>query len=89
MKKKKLLVMKTMNISEIKQCKVCHGYNLSEGSILLEDSLSETYKMTNVKICLDCDTIHYIRNNDIYYEFNIEINRHIITNIVKEHEHMD
>lgn len=77
-----------MELCDITQCRVCHGYNLSEGNILLEDIISGQYKLTNVKLCSDCDTIHYFKNDSLYYEFNINITTGIteknVVQVIKE-----
>ena len=62
-----------MELADIKQCRVCHGYDLVKTTLLLQDVITDKYKLTNVILCSDCDTIHYIKNDSIFYEFNINI----------------
>ena len=50
-----------MELCDVTQCRVCHGYNLTEMEIFLENIISGEYKLTNIKLCSDCDTIHYIK----------------------------
>lgn len=62
-----------MELADIKQCRVCHGYDLVKTTLLLQDVITDKYKLTNVILCSDCDTIHYIKDDSIFYEFNINI----------------
>ena len=62
-----------MELADIKQCRVCHGYNLFKSTLLLQDIISDKYKLTDVILCSDCDTIHYIKDDSIFYEFNINV----------------
>jgi hypothetical protein len=63
-----------MNIESISSCHVCHGSNLKQTTFIIEDFFGETRERL-VKMCMDCDTIHYINNGAVYYEFSVKINK--------------
>ena len=47
MRMKKPLNMRNMELADIKQCRVCHGYNLFKSTLLLQDIISDKYKLTH------------------------------------------
>lgn len=64
-----------MNIYDIKRCHVCHGDNLIETHLVIEDLFGNVFERP-VKICKDCDTIHYVHNNSVFYEFSLKVNKY-------------
>jgi hypothetical protein len=62
-----------MTIGNIKKCEVCHGQDLITKKVLLDDFYGEPVERI-VKICRDCETIHYIYNGVVFHEFSIKVN---------------
>lgn len=63
-----------MDIDNIVECHVCHGNNLIEEHLVIEDLFGGVFERS-VKTCKDCDTIHYVHNGSVFYEFSLKINR--------------
>ena len=64
-----------MRLEDIKACHVCRGLNLKP--ILntpVEDIMTQETTMKDVLLCLDCDTLHFIEDGVIAYEFSVKIN---------------
>lgn len=63
-----------MNIESISNCHVCHGDKLHTTHLIIEDFLGDTRERL-VKMCTECDTIHYVNNGVVFYEFSVKINK--------------
>lgn len=65
-----------MDINTIKNCHVCHGNNLITTHFRIEDLFGDGEERT-VRLCKDCDTIHYIEYGRVSYEFSPSIHKSI------------
>lgn len=63
-----------MTIDNVLSCHVCHGDKLIMRHFIIEDFLGDTRERL-VKMCTECDTIHYINNGVVFYEFSVKINK--------------
>ena len=61
-----------MKIEDINCCQVCHGIDLIQKRAMIDDVFGIISEKT-VKICKDCDTLHYIHGGHVYYEFSLNI----------------
>jgi hypothetical protein len=55
-----------MKLTDIKTCHVCSSPRLVDEEV-----------MRNVLECNDCETLHYIEDNQVSYEFTCKINKSI------------
>lgn len=63
-----------MRLEDIKACHVCNGINLKAiPRAPVEDLMTDEITYRDVLLCLDCDTVHYIENNSVSYEFSFKI----------------
>lgn len=69
-----------MKIEDITECSVCHDRNLISDKLYIEDFYGEL-SLKDIKTCKECDTIHYIRNGVLLYEFSLKINK---SNVIHE-----
>lgn len=63
-----------MNIDDIVHCHVCHGGNfrlIKDAPI--EDMFTEEVEKIDSLLCVDCDTMHYIKDGALNYEFSVKI----------------
>lgn len=63
-----------MKIEEISSCQVCRSTNLNQRHLTMEDFYGNVSEKL-VKICTECDTIHYINNGIVLYEFSVKVNK--------------
>lgn len=63
-----------MNIRTVNKCQVCGSTQLIENTCLIEED-SGFYSEKLCRICKECDTIHYIDNNMVMYEFSMKVNK--------------
>lgn len=63
-----------MTIDSVVTCHVCHGSNLVPRRVLLEDLFGDVSEKA-VRICKDCETIHYMQHGSVFYEFSVKINK--------------
>lgn len=65
---------KHLNLNDIKECHVCHNNNLEIlVNVPISNLLTDEETIQNVMKCNDCDTIHYIEEGEIRYEFSCKI----------------
>jgi hypothetical protein len=65
-------------LTDIKSCHVCNGINLiPKYNIPIPDMFTDEDVSTDILFCNDCETMHYISEGIICYEFNIDINKKI------------
>jgi hypothetical protein len=74
-----------MILEDIKICHVCHGEKLGIlRDILIPDLFTDEEVLRDVVRCYECDTLHYIEDGEVRYEF--PITNKIPKNIRKEIE---
>jgi hypothetical protein len=68
----------SQKLENIKNCHVCGGINLTPRlNIPIPDIFTDEEVLRDVLQCDDCDTIFYIDNGVISYEFSCKINEEI------------
>lgn len=73
-----------MKLDNIKTCHVCKGSNLKTIShVQMDDLLENAMIYRDIILCLDCDTIHYINEGIIEYEFSLKIGEKIKKEVKK------
>jgi len=69
-----------MRLENIKFCHVCNSGNLTPlTNIPVPDVITDEEIIRTVLMCDDCDTMHYIENGQVSYEFSCKINDSIYT----------
>lgn len=59
-----------MKLEEVKFCKVCMSSNLRlEPLLTIDDVDTDLEKVVTAKVCEDCETIHFIENGNLAYQF--------------------
>jgi hypothetical protein len=63
-----------MKLEDIKFCHVCKGSNLKPIiHTQMDDLMTNTLIYRDILLCLDCDTVHYIDEGAVAYEFLFKI----------------
>jgi hypothetical protein len=71
-------------LTDIKNCHVCSSPRLTPRyGIYVPDIFTDEEIKRNVLQCDDCDTLHYIDNGTISYEFSCKVNQSIFS---KQHK---
>lgn len=67
-----------MKLTDIKNCHVCNSNNLiPKYNIPVPDMFTDEETKRDVLFCGDCETMHYIEDGGISYEFTTKINQSI------------
>ena len=67
-----------MKLDDIKTCHVCKGSNLKPiEHVQMDDFNTNSLVYRDVLVCLDCDTLHYIDEGEVVYEFSFKINKRL------------
>lgn len=65
-------------LTDVKQCHVCYSIKLiPRYNIPIPDILTDEEIRRDVLQCDDCDTLHYIEDGEISYEFSCKIGKPI------------
>ena len=73
-----------MKIEEVIRCQVCNGIDLTQKRLMIEDVFGNVSEKL-VRICKDCDTLHYVHGGVVYYEFSLKIEKsYKPTNVYKD-----
>ena len=65
-------------LEDIRKCHVCNGTNLKIIlGVLVPDLITDIETIRDVLSCDECETIHYIEEGQINYEFSCKINKPI------------
>lgn len=65
-------------LEDIRFCHVCHSSSLFPVSnVPIPDYFSDEEMRRDVLMCDDCETLHYVENGEISYEFSCKINESI------------
>jgi hypothetical protein len=76
-----------MRLENINACHVCGSSNLQPISkVPVPDIFTDEDILRDIVFCLDCETMHYIEDGDISYEFSCKMNSSIGKKIYKENE---
>ena len=65
-----------MTVFDLKKCPVCGSYNLifkknyEHEDIMLSTLTTEIYRIDDVAICEECDTIMFVENNRLQMQFS-------------------
>ena len=74
-----------MKLTDIKACHVCNGTNLiPKYNIPIPDMFNDEDVLTDILFCNDCETMHYVNEGLILYEFNIKVNKRLNKEKIKE-----
>jgi hypothetical protein len=69
-----------MRLEDIKFCHVCNSSNLTPLlNIPVPDIITDEETIRTVLICDSCDTMHYIEDSQVSYEFSCKVNDSLYT----------
>ena len=69
-----------MRLEDIKFCHVCNSNNLTPLiNIPVPNIITDEEEIRTVLMCNNCDTMHYIEEGQVNYEFSCKANYSLIT----------
>jgi hypothetical protein len=73
-----------MRLENIRNCHVCSSTNLVPRlNVPIPDLMTDEETNKDVLQCDDCDTLHYIEEGSVSYEFSCRVNEYLGKKVIR------